>query len=77
MQAWEYLEIELRESKWSDSLGRGGELESFIDSSSPYPARNSAALLNELGAQGWELIGVQGSEYVSRAKLYLKRPKAS
>jgi hypothetical protein len=36
---------------------------------------SSAATLNELGAQGWELVTVTTPEHQSGAIYYLKRPK--
>ncbi len=79
MQSWEYLEIEVgafsrggkSHTKWTDSMGRSGELQQFglLDG---HP--NPAPLLNELGAQGWELVAVVGQ--VHYQQLYLKRPRA-
>jgi hypothetical protein len=82
VQSWEYLEVVLgndsiRADKtnliWRDSMGRSGDLQALV-----FRFANSAPLLNELGAQGWELVGVQPSSDVSGhyAKYILKRPRA-
>ena len=81
MQSWEYLEIELVSQawrgggarEWKDSMGRSGKLEPLGQN-----FLNSTPLLNELGAQGWELVGVQSYETNGNtfgAKLFLKRPR--
>ncbi len=78
MQRWEYLEVQVFRENWVDSLGRRGELprESVIEGGSGYPSLySSAALLNELGEQGWELAGVAGGADVDSHKLLLKRPR--
>ena len=76
MQRWEYLEVQVHAQRWLDSLGRRGELprESVFEDGSPY-LYSSAALLNELGEQGWELAGVAGSTGVDYHKLLLERPR--
>jgi len=80
VQSWEYLEIELytydrarREGRpgWKDSMGRSGVLDEMLGGH----FLNSAPLLNELGAQGWELVGVQSTPSYE-SKLILKRPRA-
>jgi hypothetical protein len=74
VQNWEYLEVEIKElgsyhpHPWQDSMGRSGELKRLGEELS-----NSAPLLNELGAQGWELVGVYSPGRA--AKLILKRPR--
>ncbi len=68
MAKWEYLEVYVLPSGvWTDNTGRTGA-----------PTRlyngwvTSATLLNELGAEGWELAGVVPSDGAYR--LLLKRP---
>jgi hypothetical protein len=67
VQQWEYLEfkVDLEHRQW-----RGG----VNNSEGKLAGANSQALLNELGAQGWELAGVGGdTDFVYR--LFFKRPK--
>lgn len=83
MKQWEYLEVGLDYSKgrWRDSLGREGAL---VGSWSAWT--HSGGLLNDLGRQGWELVGVEaypntsgGSSYGSgarAAKWIFKRPSS-
>jgi hypothetical protein len=70
MPRWEYLEVQLSEGEWIDSHGRAGELEEFGERWTGYT--HAGGLLNELGAEGWELAGVWGTG--SSASLYFKRP---
>ncbi len=69
MQKWEYLVLSVGVVsggvEWSDSAGRKGRLGRDWDAS-------VAALLNDLGLQGWELIGVTTPGGPS--KFYFKRP---
>jgi len=71
VQGWEYLEIAIQGHRWSDSMGRSGVLDEMLGGH----FLNSAPLLNELGAQGWELVGVQSTPSYE-SKLILKRPRA-
>jgi hypothetical protein len=72
MQKWEYLEVFLDSSYgvWQDSMGRNGQL-AEMRKPRGFSWKPSAGLLNELGAQGWELTGISG------AVLYLKRPSTA
>jgi hypothetical protein len=86
MQQWEYLEVLVhyygismkQVGEWHDSMGRRGNLVRMELEGHGF-WYHSGGLLNELGAQGWELVGieedpVQGSG--SGVKWVLKRPKA-
>ncbi len=90
MQKWEYLEVYLdysagswvdreghrhyRAGSWADSMGREGQLVRV----SPV-WQHSGGLLNELGSQGWELVGVESYPEatgggLAAAKWVFKRP---
>jgi hypothetical protein len=68
VQQWEYLDLMVLSADWADSQGRSGKLTEF-----PVEGRDEywtvGPLLNQLGAEGWELVGFQGG------RLILKRPK--
>jgi hypothetical protein len=70
VQTWEYLEVEVDVTSyargWSDSRGRDGELSR---------GAFSAAVCNEVGAQGWELTGVAAG-HPGIYRLFFKRPRA-
>lgn len=55
MQNWEYLEVffDYASNTWQDSMGRRGELD--VDDR----FKHAGKLLNELGQQGWELVGLE------------------
>lgn len=80
MQKWEYLEVYHWRSGWSDSMGRSGDFV-YVDARE-IDGRwyHSGGLLNELGAQGWELIGIEvlpaGQYGTTAAKWIFKRPGA-
>lgn len=61
MQRWEYLEVFLNYSwaKWHDSTGRQGELVTGAKITDIHWWQHSGPLLNELGREGWELVGVE------------------
>ncbi len=71
MDRWEYLEIWASKAQWWDSVGRSGKLpESTADDCWPV-----TPLLNELGDQGWEVVGIAADGYHWwQQKLLLKRP---
>lgn len=78
MERWEYLECVVDyhgTGSWWDSVGRSGEL---AEGQSGYHA---GPLLNALGAQGWELVGIQvlprGDHYTSQARWLFKRTTES
>lgn len=67
MQRWEYLTILVKNTNWTDSLGRSGEL--------PYHGQ-ATGLLNDLGELGWDLAGVHGlGDNYHYSRLFLKRPR--
>jgi hypothetical protein len=68
VQKWEYLRVYFPGTKWYDSLGRSGE---GVKTGQGW--YHCGGLLNELGAQGWELTGV-GGQYGNL--LYFRRPGA-
>jgi hypothetical protein len=65
VEKWEYLVLSVSD-EWSDSNGRKGRLSRDWEAS-------LAALLNDLGNQGWEMSGVG---VVSTWRFYFKRPRA-
>ena len=72
MQSWEYLQVCVIDRNWADSLGRNGQL-------APGPGldwRLVTPLLNELGGEGWELVGTtSGDGRANIYQLFLKRPR--
>ncbi len=84
MQRWEYLEVEVNYfyGWWRDSLGRRGKLVDSEEADPNQPFSHSGPLLNELGEQGWELIGIQvlphgGTFRTYDARWVFKRPGTS
>jgi hypothetical protein len=76
VQQWEYFEVLLdaRRGLWLDANGESGEL-THVEYGSGRLAEEHlfmAAVLQGLGAQGWELVGVV--PHSAGEKLYLKRP---
>ncbi len=74
MQRWEYLEIQIDSGirVWRDSLGREGELREATGRWGSY--RHGGALLNDLGDQGWELVGIEAVP--SGSTVWQSRPEA-
>jgi hypothetical protein len=72
VHGWEYLEVYVFDGSWTDSSGRKGRLKEVSVGSLARGFRDTTPLLNELGRQGWELIGTTGSS-VTCYKLWLKR----
>lgn len=62
MQRWEYLD-------WHDSLGRKGKLPSYDIDRSTF----LGAFLNDLGAQGWDLVAASNTGE-THSRWILKRP---
>ncbi len=70
MQQLEYLTVTVfsygpgkGESGWKDSMGRSGRIDEV------------PGMLNDLGAQGWDLCGVVSANPLSYGyELFLKRP---
>ena len=72
MQKWEYLEVCVAPGGWVDSMGRSGEL--AWQASQHASFASAAALLNELGQQGWEVAGVAANAPQGYFTLLFKRP---
>ena len=68
---WEYLEVLVHVEAWSDSAGGGGTLPIATVGKAQMPA--TSPLLNQLGAEGWELTGVAGGHSPLIFRLFLKR----
>jgi hypothetical protein len=67
MPRWEYREIVVSAGLWTDSTGQ----RDWITTEGSHPF--SAALCDELDADGWELIGVAGDP--DSYRLFFKRPR--
>jgi hypothetical protein len=67
MQRWEYLVLEVEQDH--PRLMNGQELRGW-DSLKLY------AVLNQLGEEGWEMVGTQSTPSYTFAKLFFKRPRA-
>jgi hypothetical protein len=76
VDAFEYLELRIWDGQWIDSAGREGQLHGRMWA---HPQKHSAInvydhgpLLNELGAQGWELMGfgdsMSGGTYILKRR---------
>ena len=86
MQGWEYLKVFLdyQQERWSDNLSREGDLSAGPLGRYELAWHHSGDLLNDLGQQGWELVGVESYPYlfdgttsgrgVSSGKWIFKRP---
>jgi hypothetical protein len=82
MQRWEYLELFLNYyyDRWCDSSGREGTL---VRHGTEKQFVHTGGLADELGQQGWELIGIETYPYmdagnsfgVSFAKWLFKRQR--
>ena len=68
---WEYLEVDVHVETWSDSTGRSGRLP--IAEAGPGQIPSVLGVLNQLGAEGWELGGVSNSQSPLIYRLLLKR----
>ena len=77
MPQWEYLEVYTFEGAWADNRGRRGDLDEVVKVKNRI-AHSRATLLNDLGSQGWELVGLEcpASAY-DPVTLFFKRPKRS
>jgi hypothetical protein len=72
VQRWEYLQVLVDASDWIDSGARAGHLNSLEGGG--LRLIDSAAVLNDRGAAGWELVGVVPGSSVYGYQLFLKRP---
>ncbi len=80
MQQWEYLEVYLFQGEpgqgsWMDSTGRQGSMVVVDVPGAKYRWNTSAAALNDLGAQGWELVAAMPAGAGHR--LIFKRPAST
>lgn len=79
MAGWEYLEIFVKGGGWIDSSGREGKLSEDRRSSYRLYWHPLAAVLQERGTEGWELVAAVGGEKPHDPqfdyRLFLKRPK--
>ncbi|HZT07060.1 MAG TPA: hypothetical protein VFC51_08520 [Chloroflexota bacterium] len=72
MDTWEYLEAHVVDDHWLDSSGRRVALHGKA-SDRPAAVRFIATpVLNELGAQGWELVALAMND-LRECRLVLKR----
>ena len=73
MQAWEYLEVLVSpaSSRWEDSTGHVRHL--VVEGAGASQWATMTPLLNELGAEGWELAAARAVAR-GRHRLVFKRP---
>jgi hypothetical protein len=74
MQVFEYLEVRLSGWRWEDSAGKRGRITPGAGRS-PTAQDMMASRLEEMEAEGWELIGVVGDATNSRS--FFRRPARS
>ena len=75
MQKWEYMELLAGPRTWQDSAGQAGETPS-IGTASLERWWSVTPILNELGTEGWELVGIApySTHAFSGFRLFFKRP---
>jgi hypothetical protein len=74
MQKWEYIELRIFGPEWADSRGNSGKV-------APSAARHGytgqwrsiAPILNELGAEGWEMAGIADDASPNAYTAFFKR----
>ena len=66
MQEWEYLQGWLYADQWLDSKGRSGTAVETV-----HRWYDLTLLLDQLGAEGWELVSVDANGAI----FFFKRPK--
>ena len=77
MEKWEYLTVQVTLGDWYDSTGRKGRnnvLADFVvgnDDKVYVPTE----LLDNLGEEGWEMVGVASTDSSQSYKLFFKRRK--
>ncbi len=71
MDTWEYKLIRFHVRGATSSAAAGADLPETSDDSAPQSLGRASATLNDLGAQGWEIVGAAADGYV----LILKRKK--
>ena len=77
MQPWLYLCVMTWDADWADSAGRTGKFPQVKGRFSSGDWHDPASLLNELGKEGWELVGTVSGATAGCYKLILKRPVAA
>ena len=76
MQRWEYHEVFVAGLRWGDSVGRYGEVPRGVEIGARFPVQGTMmSAANELGAEGWELVGVISTNDLNHYRLVFKRPK--
>ena len=77
MEKWEYLTVQVTLGEWYDSTGRKGKTDLLSDfvAGNEYKVYHPTELLNDLGEEGWEMVGVAGTDSSQRYKLFFKRRK--
>ena len=74
MGGWEYLEAYVYQDDWIDSSGRRVSLKSETKMHNANTHFTASPILNELGTQGWELVGIVFQD-MSLYRLFLKRQR--
>jgi hypothetical protein len=77
MAKWEYLTVQVTLGEWYDSAGRKGKnnlLSEFVAGNED-KVYHPTELLNNLGEDGWEMVGVASTDSSQRYKLFFKRHK--
>jgi hypothetical protein len=76
MDQWDYLEAYVYQDEWVDTSGRRAKLTQSFKVRDAIVYFTSATLLEELGAEGWELVSVA---YVDMTlyRIFLKRRKVA
>jgi hypothetical protein len=77
MEKWEYLTVQVTLGDWYDSTGRKGKnkvLADFVVGNDD-KVYDPTELLDNLGEEGWEMVGVASTDSSQRYKLFFKRRK--
>lgn len=76
-QKWEYIELRVFGPDWADSRGNAGRLVSLpIKQGGAAQWRWTSPVLNELGEEGWELVGMADDASPNAYTAFFKRPKS-
>jgi hypothetical protein len=77
MEKWGYLTVQVTLGDWHDSTGRKGKTDVLSDFTVGNTDKIYAPteLLNNLGEDGWELVGIAGTDSSQRYKMFFKRRK--
>ena len=73
MQQWEYKDVHVAATTWTDGTGSRGSLQRFAHEAG-HSFWSANQLLNELGSEGWELIG-SAAGAADHYVLFFKRPR--